>query len=388
MIAGTTGISISSLMKEQPELIKLLRPLDPIKTTLTFSGLLTKPELQSNCIRIEALVHLSLTCCKGMKSPTKYIIQKAFTLLNMGICGCMEDPAEDVFVALVSTLTNNYRIFQGVWESGAFCLQRVINIVEKMPNYGVYTEIKRSTKALLLLSEAVAEFMSIERNSIGNGTPSESIPDKTLKSLRELRRSVSFNIKELSARGISTVDLDPFVFSSKQKQLLQNESIGHTCLERIPLIQNGKHVHVTLVTAISATIRRYVIEKIMSFGTAMVFESELAREYLTHISQQGRTWDFHHALSGIHLVESGWHSSCLIQIDQGRYLHLELIIDGLSDFLNAGFLGVNDKTDKLTEEIESKTTKAYAAAKQGSDYRGGLTLLVGCGYCQRRPENA
>jgi len=380
MIPGTIGISISSLMEEQPELTKLLRPLDPIKTTLSFSGLLAKPELQSNCIRIEALVHLSLICCKGLKPPTKKIIEKAFTLLNMGICGRMEDPAEDVFAALVSTTTNNYRIFQGVWESGSYNLQRVINVVESMPNTGVYAEIKRSTKALLLLSESVAAFMSIERNSIGNGTPSKTIPETTLKSLGNLRRSVSLEINELSTRGVSIIDLEPFLFSPKQTQKLSKEILGHTSLERRPLIQNGKHVHVTLVTAISATIRRYVIEQIISLGMGRVFESELAREYLTHFSQQVKTWGFHHALSNNHPVQNGWHASGLTQIVQGRYLHLVLIIDGLSDFLNAGLLSVNDKPAQITRNIETEAMKAYAAAKNEGDYRGGLTLLVGCGY--------
>ena len=48
----------------------------------------------------------------------------------------MEDPSEDVFVTLVNTPRGNYRIFEGISEGAGFYLQRVLNVIEKMPKRG------------------------------------------------------------------------------------------------------------------------------------------------------------------------------------------------------------------------------------------------------------
>jgi hypothetical protein len=48
---------IGKLAGGHRELLVELRSLSPVQTAATFSGLLTKPELQANCLRLEALVH-------------------------------------------------------------------------------------------------------------------------------------------------------------------------------------------------------------------------------------------------------------------------------------------------------------------------------------------
>ena len=64
-------------------------------------------------------------------------------------------PFEDVFVALVQTEDGNRRLREGIYESLAFHVQRVLNVMATMPAGGVYSSIRSSIGALLKLSDSV-----------------------------------------------------------------------------------------------------------------------------------------------------------------------------------------------------------------------------------------
>ena len=49
-----------SQFRAHPDVVENLRDLSPIATAASFGSLLTLPELQANCFRIEALVHLRI----------------------------------------------------------------------------------------------------------------------------------------------------------------------------------------------------------------------------------------------------------------------------------------------------------------------------------------
>jgi hypothetical protein len=101
---------LSSAVSENPALLAMLRQHHPIKTAITFAGLLTQKRLQSNCLRLEVLVHLSLACCQGDKTPVARFTSHAFKAVGRDTHGRMEDPAEDVFVSSVHTPRGNYRV--------------------------------------------------------------------------------------------------------------------------------------------------------------------------------------------------------------------------------------------------------------------------------------
>ena len=112
-MAGSGQLRVEELAKSIPELLTELRPLSAIKTAATFAGLLTQPALQANCLRLEALAHFSLLYCKRWEAPAKGFVRRAFDCLSEGYFGGQEDPAEDVFVALVNTPRGNWRVFEG-----------------------------------------------------------------------------------------------------------------------------------------------------------------------------------------------------------------------------------------------------------------------------------
>src|SRR5262245_33528723 len=130
----TWGLPLAEVVSAHRDIINELSWFDPLRTASTFAGLLAAPGLQSNCLRLEVLVHLALGFGRGRRKPDRKHISRWFASLQNGPCGLREDPAEDVFVSLVSSPRGNFRVLQGIWESSTFFLQRVLNIVEKMPN--------------------------------------------------------------------------------------------------------------------------------------------------------------------------------------------------------------------------------------------------------------
>ena len=115
------NLPIETVLSAHPWLPEALLPFDPIYTASLFAGLLTVPDLQSNCCRLEALVHLAIAAGSGRKRPSSSAVATWFDALGSGPCGVTEDPAEDGFTAVITSQRGNFRVLEGMWESASFC---------------------------------------------------------------------------------------------------------------------------------------------------------------------------------------------------------------------------------------------------------------------------
>lgn len=89
---------IRAFSDSHPDILRMFADYDPFKLAATFGGLLAAPEVQSNCVRLEALCHLALIGAHGRRKPSAKLIMRGFRALGDGPVGRLEDPAEDVFV--------------------------------------------------------------------------------------------------------------------------------------------------------------------------------------------------------------------------------------------------------------------------------------------------
>ncbi len=78
-------VDVNALASENSMLIEELKTFDPVKNAATFCGLLTFDDLQSNCIRLEALTHLALACGRGKLVPTRSFVTRAFRTRVNGV---------------------------------------------------------------------------------------------------------------------------------------------------------------------------------------------------------------------------------------------------------------------------------------------------------------
>lgn len=373
------ALQMEKIRDEHSDLIRLLGPLHPIKAAAAFAGLLTQPSLQSNCLRLEVLVHLCVAECHGKKTPPSSMIGQAFRAIGSGRCGLAEDPAEDVFVSNVVSKRGNFRVLEGIWESGGFFLQRIVNMMERMPEEPPFQRFRASVYALLKLSDSVCERAGLQRYQKGNARPESSVQAKLLDRMPRIRGLVRFSGIDLQELGIEPADLVPFIFDPNKRNSLWGETIAHTSLERRPLAKDADEVVVLLPSAISASIRRAFVEQFGTGRNQPVCNAELARDYEELFAQTpllgGRSGAPVRFIRSEHCPLS----SLAIEIDRGRHLHLLFFVDPLDGFDEGGLAGEFSAFGALADPIDAAIAPVYKHALNTPHFRSGITLLVGCG---------
>ena len=377
---GFGSAPLRAIADETPELTANFEQFNPIRLAATLGGLLTAPELQSNCIRLEALAHLAIAFSHGEKNSNFADISRWFSRLRGGMIGRLEDPAEDVFISNIATPRGNFRVLEGVWESAGFYLQRIVNVVEGMPSGSGYALIRNRIYALLKLSDLICERAQLLRYQLGNPSPEPSLPAKLSNSISALRRRVHFSSDELEASGITFDDLNPFIFYPKDRERLRNEGIGNSTLERFPIIAREREIVFALPTATSAAIRRYVIERMTAAGMRDALAAGLANEYAGLFSavpllggELGTPIAFHKASNSLF-------AEVMTEVDTGRYLQFIFFADTLKDFEQDGLVGFNPSIGKdAADEFDKLIDAAHETARRQPHFKDGLTLVVGCG---------
>lgn len=379
MMANITTTPLSAIAAEDIALFNQLRVFDPIQSAATFGGLLMIPGLQSNCIRLEVLAHISLAMGKGAPPPSDKLIKRLFARTGKGVCGRLEDPAEDVFATSISSPRGNFRVLEGTWESAGFYLQRVLNVVESFPGEGTYADFKECIYALLKLSDLMCARAGLERYQLGNDVREQRLPDDVVEKLGELRDLVTFSEEELHAAGIKLQQLAAFGFTPADREKLLDAPMGHSVLERYPLILRDKTLYVTLPTTITAAIRRFVLEEMDATGMREAFLGFLALEYGDLFSRAPLLGGRRGAPIEFKRTPKGMLAEALVEVEPGRFLQFVFSIDTLEGFEIGGLAGHNPDPTHLEEDFNRWIDHAYDQVSKATNFRDGITLFVGCG---------
>jgi len=375
------SIPLESVQSENKQIGAWLGAFDPIHLATTFGGLLTVPELQSNCIRLEVLVHLGLALGQGRRKPNERLAARLFSELGKGTTGHLEDPAEDVFVSSIATPRGNFRILNGVWESAGFYVQRVVNALDSVPPGGRFDHMRESVYELLKLSDLVCGRAGVLRNQLGNPTPEPVLPRKARASLHALRRIVKFTESDLAAHGISVPHLAEFGFDPSTRAALTKETVGCSSLERYPVTYRNGEYYFLLPTAASTAIRRFIIEEMDCLGLRETFARTLSFEYARLFSETPLCGEHGGALLKFHRTATGLLCGIMTNADVGLYVNFIFFCDTLEGFGEGGLLGVfpEKNADKLAADIDCWIDHAYEKARMEPDFRECMTLLIGCG---------
>jgi hypothetical protein len=331
---------ISDLMQRDPSLADLLEPLAPVNAIATFGGLLAQPNLQANCLRLEALVHLAVCKANGRRELTQSAVAKLFRKLGSAV-GYLEDPAEDVFVSTVSSSRGNFRVFPGIAEGAAFKLQRFLDVTDLMPTQSPFAELCDEVHALLHLSEAVAARVGLLPHSLGAEHPMDDIPSSVLGNLPSIRRAVRFTSDEFAVLGIHERHLKSFALSENERKSLSNDALGHSSLERKPLIFSGATAVLALPTAVTVAIRRYIIECCQKLGATKQLFDTLAVSFERLFFDTPILGDIWRAPMIFEDIERFKLASFMVEIDAGRWLHVVAFIDDFEGFSDGGFSSMN-----------------------------------------------
>ena len=373
------GPPLSTVADQHSEVIAQLRRLEPFEAALAFGSLLTVPELQGNCLRLETLVRLSLMVGDGKGKPSDGVVRTAFQAVGSGVCGRMEDPTEDVFAGTVRTPRGNFRIFEGMWEGNAFYLQRFLNVVEAMPGGSGYEDLRESIYALLAVSDLVCERAKIERHQLGAEAPLNRLGGKAVGALATKTRRIRFSIDELRAAGLNPLALAPFLFGSADRDRLKDENLNGSALEKRPIIRRGDQVVLVLPTAVSAAIRCFVISRMTDAGMLAALERGIAKEYATHLSSARLLGGRMGAPIVFEFTKFGGVASIISKVDEGRYLNQIFFTDSLQGVDETGIAGINPDSQELTDLIDLQIAQAHEAVSKRPDFVDGMSLITSCG---------
>ncbi len=267
-------------------LAKQLAQYELNSTVPYLAGLLTVPALHCNGPRLETLVHLAVAHCNGTRTPDRVQVLR---WLNSDLASVtsFEDPSEDVFIANVETARGNRLIFQGNWVANAYYTQAVLDVLNSDALSEAPASAASASIALLKIGDYVANRLDLER-----WTQEACIPqaDFTLSSDDAVRRhltAVTLTDADLTAIGVTRQELQPFLFRDQHRPNLLGERLGHTSLERRPLILHGSRLVLALPAAIGPAIRRFVIAELQAAGSLSQFSMALARQQTRQVHLDG-----------------------------------------------------------------------------------------------------
>jgi hypothetical protein len=117
---SASNVTVADIAEEQRAIAEELAKMDRLTAIATVGSMLASPSLQANAYRLEALLHISMARAFGTQNPSSTFVENAFTSLGDGICGRLEDPAEDLFSTSVNCRYGNFTVFEGLREANGF----------------------------------------------------------------------------------------------------------------------------------------------------------------------------------------------------------------------------------------------------------------------------
>ena len=364
-------INIENLRQSLDSLTTPLTSFSFPKVAARLAALLTQSDYHVVTDRIEELIHIAAIACRGNDTPTTRQLETWLsTLIQQNPNLELGVPFEDVFVSNVVYSFGNARLFNGTWQNNSDYVQVCISTLNNLANERWAFEALSNVTSLLQISDAVAERVGVSRNSDSNVlTPNDFEDFESI--INRANEYLIFSKKDLESIGVNPQNLEPFVFQTEHVGSLFDQTIGHSTLERRPLVRFEGQTIVVLPTAIGATIRRYILECASATGQIQRFQSEYLNIQFTELFHSARTgWE-------VEFVEFMHQPGSSLRdfvgtFDVGSYVYVLFIPDSFQEIAEAGLTSVHTLETKVADRINEQ----LLTLSNKSDFQRGLTILV------------
>lgn len=374
--------SIQRIADDNKALVRDLSGYDPSTAIPLLASLLTLPEYQSHCIRLETLTCLAVLHCKGRKKAQIGQAVRWFYQIGKSRCVLGEDAAEDVFVGLVVDPSGgDYRILEGVWEASGFYTQRVIEVVNSIPDTGYFGQIKHCFRAILKISDIVCERSGLHRYQLGSDERHSALSPKKLPKKNALTSRVRITFEELDALGIGPAEVNPFILGADGRADMLEQEIGSSALDRCPLlVLDNESLIVALPSALSTAARNYVIENIFEGALVSSFDDMLAKDFSVCLSETP-------LLGGplrapVHWKKVGHHrcSTFFFKVDEGYVISFHLFLPSISIHSDGSFKSFVEDDGELTAAVQETIDGVVKHCDGQEDFKEGVVVVAGCGW--------
>ena len=363
---------IGSMAVRQARLVGRLEKFSFPLVAAPLAGLLTQSENHAATARIEALIHLAAFACRGDRKPG---LRHLHEWLNVALYSDpiteLEVPVEDVFVSNVDAWFGNARLFSGRWQNNAEYVRACVETLLRNLDHPWTQPTLGHVVALLHVSEALADRAGVERYAATTSGPGEKIVFEP-STVAVSSENVSFSDGELAAIGVESGALEPFVLQAEQADSLVGQSLGHSVLERRPLVRFKGRTTVVLPTAIGAAIRRFTIERASAAGELRLFQSTCHLAQFTEVFLLGRAdWD----IDFVEMLEpdpGDGMREFIGAFDDVGAVHVVFVPDDFEAIAQEGLSGIHQLEGAVRERMQDRA----AALAAEPDCRRGLTVLV------------
>lgn len=368
---------LARFFDEHAALVEDLSRFDVAQLVSYVGGLLTRPEWHGSTLRLKLLQHLVTASARGGRRSEATDLKRWLVELGEGFAGQLEDPAEDVFVSRVILPDRDCLIFDGTDDAPAYYLQRFIDILDRTPRSEPYSSLRRAAHGLLTLSNAVAARAGIVAWTVGEALPLKEVSDELLRDLPDFGRRVVFTESELGDLGVDPTDLSEFIFDPADRSCLAAERLGHTTLDRFPILVLDDCFFLTIPSAVSIAIRRAVIE----LCTAEGVDEALYRAY-THVIAE--SFVGMPLLGGVSASEIPFRkqgdlffANLYHYVDQGRLLHLCFLVDDFRNYAETETIRLDPEPSRFVQLIDQSLSEARNLA-QPPEFKEGISVIVAC----------
>jgi len=364
-----------------------LKSFDKIRSSGLVSAMLILPKFHANNFRIERLLHLLIADCRGTQIPTTKDVRRWLNEYKpVASRKMLEDPPEDTFIGKVTTPRGDYRVYGGLWESHAFFLQRILNVIQTMPDSLAGPSLIKPIHALLSISEAIAKRNKARLNFVAVSRDKSNIYPPSRAELEQRLQTLYFNEEELNDLGCSIADVQPFMLPDSVHKNVKDHDHGMTALVSQPLIKNGNRIFVVLPTAISWAIRLYFFRWLRERSLIEKFHENLMLEYqrlIWSLPAYGKYIKLRKQPPVIKIHDAYFSDFC-VMIDKGRYLHFVLVVDTLAGLKEFGINKPPKKSGKQSKEVENRMKRMHEEVSTRAGFREALSLVIMCGYGRGR----
>ena len=378
---ATLDVTIEEVAEDNKALIQDLAKYDKNSTIPLLAGLLTCPEYQSQCIRLEILVALALSYCRDGKKANISEAVRWFSLIDSSRCVIGEDPAEDVFVSLVQDQCGDYLLLEGVWESSGFYTQRILDVLSTMPDNEKFGQIKKSFRSLLVISDIACKKSGLHRYQLGSDARHSTLSQNKIPGRKGLISRVVVTNEELLERGVNLSDIKPFLLSASDTSKLKKQQVGCSELEYKPLSQlSDTQVTVILPSALSVAARNFVIGCIKAENLNEAFNKMLAHSYSHLIYNTPLLGGPMRAPVSWQKIEKHRFSNFVFEVDKGYFISYHLFLTSIDTHTNGDFKTIYNDEGPLTKALQESINKVIEKFTERPGFKQGLIVLAGCGW--------
>lgn len=381
MMMQKQQMKVSDLSKYSRELADDLRVFNRIATLSKLGGLLTFSKLQPNTLRIEALVHLVCLHSRGLRRPSSYDFSRWInTFLGKPSFAHMEDPVEDVFVSNVNSIRGNHRIFKGIWDSNDFWLQQIIDILFTIPDeLESIRTLKSQVLALLKLSEAVANRADASLFLVSDGRPKRTIELPDDHEIFDRMGAVIFSVADLKKIEVEINDFKPFILTETDFNDFGSQYLENSILQRRPLIRDQNRLILILPPAVSPAIRLHVLRILKENGLLKPFAQalrlkqghEIFVDGLRALKTKPAPFELTEKPEGLPPLDQE-----VCSFDEGKFCHIVLLHDNLSDILERGVASFNSYGKEISKELFFYLRDVAEKLSRHPDFTGGITIII------------